>query len=149
MKKIFVKPLIVMLLGSFAFSANAAESVYQTRGIAIKGYDTVAYFTQNEAVKGDKSFSTEYKGATWIFASAANLELFKNEPTKYAPQYNGWCAFAMGDSGKKVKIDPKIYTIKEGKLYLNYNKKTGKRFNEDIDNYIATGDKNWAEIISN
>lgn len=149
MKKIFIKPLIVILLGVFTFSANAAESVYQARGLAIKGYDTVAYFTQNEPVKGDKAFSAEYKGATWIFSSAENLELFKGDPAKYAPQYNGYCAYAMGSYGKKVKVDPQIYTIKDDKLYLNFNKKIGERFNADIDNFISTGDQNWSEIIAN
>ncbi len=149
MKNLFLKSLIMILLGTFTFAASAAESVYQARGLAIKGYDTVAYFTQNEPVKGDKEFSTDYKGATWIFASAENLELFKNDPAKYAPQYNGYCAYAMGAYGKKVKVDPNIYTIKDGKLYLNFNKKIGNTFNNDIDRYIADGDKNWQEEIAN
>lgn len=138
-----------MLLGSFTFFANAAESVYQARGIAIKGYDTVAYFTNDEATKGDKAFSAEYKGATWLFATAENRDLFAADPAKYAPQYNGYCAYAMGAYGKTVKVDPKIYTIKDGKLYLNFSKNIGDKFNEDIDNYISVGDDNWAKIISN
>lgn len=149
MKNIIVKLLAVMLLGSFAFSANAAESVYQARGLAIKGFDTVSYFTQGEPVKGDKAFSAEYKGATWLFASAENRDLFKADPAKYAPQYNGYCAYAMGAYGKTVKVDPKIYTIKDDKLYLNFNKKIGERFNEDIDNFISVGDDNWSKIIAN
>lgn len=149
MNKLFIKSLVVLFISSFSLLANAAESVYQSKGIAIKGYDTVAYFTEDQAVKGDKQFSHEYKGVTWIFASAENLDLFKQDAAKYAPQYNGYCAYAMGVYGKTVKVDPKVYTIKDGKLYLNFNKKLGKKFNEDIDRYIADGDDNWLEILAN
>ena len=140
--------MLVVFTTAFSFSALAAESVYQNRGLAIKGYDPVAYFTEDNAVQGDKKFSHEYKGATWIFSSQDNLDLFKEDPAAYTPKYNGYCAYAMGEYGKKVKVDPRVYTIKDGKLYLNFNKKIGDRFNDDIDRYIADGDTNWEKIIS-
>lgn len=144
-----MKQLILLAMAIFmSLNLYAAESVYTAKGAAIKGYDPVAYFTQDQAIKGSKEFSYEHKGAKWLFASAENLELFKNNPAEYTPQYNGYCAFAMGFYGKKVKIDPNIYTIKDGKLYLNYNKKIGNKFNDNIDQFIADGDVNWQKIIS-
>ena len=150
MKKLilFTFTMLISLISLMSFTAYANEPVYTAKGAAIKGYDAVSYFTQSEPAKGVADFSYEYKGATWRFASAENLDLFKSNPEKYAPQYNGYCAYAMGSYGKKVKVDPKIYTIRDDKLYLNFNKKIGKQFNENIEQYIVDGDKNWENILT-
>lgn len=112
---------------------------------AIKGYDPVAYFTENKAVKGDPKFSYQWSDVTWNFASESNLNLFKAEPTKYAPQYGGWCAYAMAD-GTKVGVDPKSFDIKNGKLYLNYNKKIQKKWQRKTEKYIPKADLRWSKI---
>ena len=95
---------------------------YQPNGIAIRGYDTVAYFTQGKPVEGTEKFSTEWEGATWRFSSQENLELFTTDPEKYAPQYGGYCAYGVAQDSL-VKIEPDQWTIYDDKLYLNYNAK--------------------------
>jgi YHS domain-containing protein len=92
-------------------------------GIAIQGYDPVAYFTANKAMKGDTAYSVEFEAATYCFANADNKVTFLKSPAKYAPIYGGWCAYAMGETGKKVEINPETFKILDGKLYLFYNAK--------------------------
>lgn len=90
-------------------------------GVAIKGYDTVSYFQDDgKPQKGDKQFKTTWQGATWYFVSSQNLDLFKEDPVAYAPQYGGYCAWAAAQD-KLAKGDPLVYHKYEGKLYLNYN----------------------------
>jgi len=111
--------LIVLFLG---FKLSFAQSIdYNTKkGFAAEGYDVVAYF-ENEAVKGESNYETTYDGVKYKFASQEHLDMFNNDPETYIPQYGGYCAYAMGESGKKVGIDPKTFEIRDGKLYLFYN----------------------------
>lgn len=143
-----VKHLFFLLLLTFGFSALAKSPV--ETGIfnnkAIYGFDTVAYFTQNKAVKGNKNFVFSYLGADWYFSSEEHLEMFKNDPEKYAPQYGGYCAYAMAD-GKFAGIDEDSFTILNGKLYLNYNKKIHKRWLENQAEFIAQADKNYPDLV--
>ena len=116
-------------------------------GIAIQGYDPVAYFTANKAIKGKKEFALYHQGATYYFSSAANKDLFKANPSKYEPQYGGWCAYAMGAKGEKVNVDPETFKIMNGKLYLFYNKffnNTLKDWNKDEKNLCMKADASWA-----
>ena len=118
-------------------------------GIGIKGYDPVAYFTQNKAVKGSSSNAVYYSGVTYYFSSAANKELFKANPAKYEPQYGGWCAYAMGDDGSKVSIDPSTFKVLNGKLYLFYNSwgnNTLKKWNKNEVVLKQAADKNWQAL---
>ncbi len=92
-------------------------------GIAIQGYDPVAYFTANRAMKGDTTFTTNFEGAIYCFANAENKIMFLKSPDKYAPTYGGWCAYAMGETGKKIDINPETFKVFDGKLYLFYNAK--------------------------
>ncbi len=131
----------------FAISAQAVEPVYSSWGKAIKGYDTVAYFTESKPVKGDKNYQVAWNGATWYFASEANASLFKANPTKYAPQYGGYCAYAVSQ-GYTAKISPKAWKVVDGKLYLNYNQSIAETWSEDIPGYISAGDKNWPNILN-
>src|SRR5438128_9461860 len=87
-------------------------------GVAIHGYDAVAYMKQGKAVKGKKELNASYQGVTYYFSSAANKEEFVKSPSKYEPEYGGWCAFAMGAKGEKVAIDPATFKVVNGKLYL-------------------------------
>jgi hypothetical protein len=120
----FVKYLGVFTFALFALPALALDDAVNTgrfNDTAIDGYDTVAYFTQGKPVEGEKKFQFTWLDANWRFASQENLDLFKAMPEKYAPQYGGWCAYAMSDEGRTVRIDNDAWHIHKGKLYLNYS----------------------------
>jgi len=93
-------------------------------------------------VKGNEAISYEWNHGVWLFSSQANLELFKEAPEKYAPQYGGYCAYGVA-KGSFAKVDPEQWTVLDDKLYLNYNKRINKRWAKKRDEYIVTGDKNW------
>ncbi|MCB0739234.1 MAG: hypothetical protein KDC92_17120 [Bacteroidetes bacterium] len=107
----------------FTLAFSAAKGLYNTnkKGVLIGGWDVVSYFN-NKPVEGISSFKTTHFGTILYFANEENLTKFKNNPAKYFPQYGGWCAYAMGTDGSKVEIDPETYEIRNGKLYLFYNK---------------------------
>lgn len=115
--------------------------------VAIKGYDAVAYFKQKRALKGQERFAHTYKGAIWHFVSAANLADFKATPDAYVPQYGGYCAYAMATYGGKTRTDPTAFTLKDNKLYLNYNHGINRRFTTDLANYITRADENWQRFV--
>jgi len=120
--------------------------VFQTdEGVAIRGYDPVAYFHEGKPVKGDPAHTVAYEGATWQFASAENRELFAADPGKYAPAYGGYCAYGMAKGGK-VPIDPAAWKIVDGTLYLNVNKKVQGWWEADIPTFIAEADANWVDL---
>lgn len=111
-------------------------------GLAIDGYDTVSYFKESKAVIGKKEFEYSWSGAKWRFSSKENLELFQKDPQKYAPQYGGYCAYAMSYN-EKYKISPESWSIENGKLYLNYDKETKTDWENDKKNLIEKADENW------
>ena len=115
-------------------------------GIAIKGYDTVAYFKQNKPVKGSDSFVMDWKGAKWKFSSQDNLAAFKENPEKYAPQFGGYCAYGVAQ-GSTVKIEPDQWSIVNGKLYLNYDADVSKKWNKDQSKYIIEANKKFPDLI--
>lgn len=119
--------------------------------VAIQGYDPVAYFTQKKAVKGKATIAATYEGVIYNFSSQANKDLFLKNPASYEPQYGGWCAYAMGDSGEKVEINPETFKIVDGKLNLYYNaffNNTLKSWNKDEGNLKKKADANWKKIIN-
>lgn len=122
-------------------------SFFTENDVAIRGTDPVAYFTQNKAVIGSKEFSYDWKGATWHFSSAEYRDLFAANPEQYAPQYGGYCAWAVSE-GYTAPIDPEAWSIVDGKLYLNYDKKIQQRWNEDVPGNIAKADQNWPGVLS-
>lgn len=142
--------ILVLFLGiSSQLFAQNSKHFNLENGIAIQGYDPVAYFS-NKAVKGDKKISASYQGAVYYFSSEVNKSNFLATPSKYEPQYGGWCAFAMGDYGKKVEINPETFKIIDEKLYLFYNayfNNTLKSWNKDEKNLKVKADKNWSNII--
>lgn len=113
---------------------------------AIRGYDTVAYFTVGAPVKGKDAFTTLWKGAKWKFASQANLNLFKADPEKYAPQYGGYCAYGVAVDDL-VSIEPEQFTILNGKLYLNYNADIQKKWKKNPTGFIKTADAKFAKLL--
>ncbi|WP_026959737.1 YHS domain-containing (seleno)protein [Aliagarivorans taiwanensis] len=113
---------------------------------AIRGYDPVAYFTQQAAVKGSKQYTLEWQGADWLFSSAENLAAFEAEPERYAPQYGGYCAYALAND-ELAPIDPEQFTIVDGKLYLNYSAKIQQRWLKNRDEYISDADGHWPTVL--
>ena len=148
-KQILILLIAVISASTFAQTTKSAKHVNTENGIAIQGYDPVAYFSK-KAVKGDKKLSATYQGAVYYFSKIDNKKSFESNPSKYEPQYGGWCAFAMGDYGKKVEVDPETFKILDGKLYLFYNayfNNTLKSWNKDEKNLKAKADKNWSTLI--
>jgi YHS domain-containing protein len=128
------------------FGADKGPVNIDKNGVAVKGYDPVAYFTESRPVEGKKEFSLEWNGATWYFSSEENQELFKSAPEKYAPQYGGYCAYAMA-SGDLVDIIPQAWKIVNGKLYLNFSMRVHRKWEKDIPGYIEKADKRWPEVL--
>jgi YHS domain-containing protein len=131
-----------------AANANAAQSeVYSYNGLAIRGADPVAYFTEGKAVKGVADYEYTWNGATWRFSSAENLTAFTADPEAYAPQYGGYCAWAV-KSGYLASVDPEAWKIVDGKLYLNYSADVQKKWQADVPGNIAKGNQNWPAALS-
>ena len=120
---------------------------YDPSGVAIRGYDTVAYFTEGEPVEGSEDFTTEWEGATWRFASQEHLDLFEADPEKYAPQYGGYCAYGVAKDSL-VKIEPDLWTIVDGKLYLNYDDGVQEKWERDIEGFIASADEKFEGLLA-
>jgi YHS domain-containing protein len=119
------------------------------KSIALQGYDPVSYFS-GKPQEGKKEFAYLFKGITYYFISQSNLEKFKRSSNQYEPAYGGWCAFAMGENGEKVKIDPDTYKILGGKLYLFYNfwgNNTLENWNKEEAELKQSADLNWSKII--
>jgi hypothetical protein len=142
-----VAVIVVAALAAIPAAAIAEDPVFTTRGnLAIRGYDPVAYFTEGKAVKGDKDFTLGWQGADWRFASAENRALFSEDPQKYAPQYGGYCAWAVSRN-YTAPTDPDAFTLVDGKLYLNYNKRVMRQWLEDRDRNIEQADENWPAVL--
>ncbi|WP_193171224.1 YHS domain-containing (seleno)protein [Nisaea nitritireducens] len=114
--------------------------------LAVNGYDPVAYFLEGRPVEGKADYTLDYMGAEWRFASAENREAFRQDPERYAPQYGGYCAWAVAQ-GSTAKGDPMNWRIVNGKLYLNYNADIQTRWERDISGNIQSADQNWPRII--
>ena len=138
-----VNTLIIATIALLSASIASAGPVYTKGGLAIDGYDTVAYFTENKAVKGKSSYTHKWNGATWQFSSAKNQALFEANPERYAPQYGGHCAWAIAEKNYLFKIDPERFDFYGGKLYLNYDKSTQKKWGKDRAGMIKRGDANY------
>ncbi len=126
-------------------SSSDASEVFAPGNSAINGYDPVAFFTESKPVKGKDEYTITWKDARWSFASRENLELFKADPEKYAPQYGGYCAFGTAD-GHKAPTEPGTWTILNGKLYFNYNDEVKKQWDKNRDSLITKADANWPTV---
>ena len=144
---------ILFLCAAFSFlaalPAGALSPINKTTfgGVAIDGWDPVAYFLDGKPVEGRREHSVEWNGATWRFASAAHRELFVQAPEKYAPQYGGYCAWAVSQ-GYTAGIDPEAWRIENGRLYLNYSPEVQKKWAADIPGNVAKGDANWPNLLA-
>lgn len=141
------RPLVfVFALAAAAVAGTALSSpVFERNGLAIRGYDPVAYFRESKPVRGSDSLRADWDGATWNFASAANRDAFLADPGKYAPRYGGYCAWAVSQ-GYTAPVSPEAWRIVDGKLYLNYSKSVQRTWEEDIPGNIAAADGNWPGI---
>lgn len=144
----FISIALLIVSITVVSTVHAAKPVYSggRDRAAIRGYDPVSYFTQGKPVKGLKEFVLEHNGAKWLFSSEDNLTLFKNNPGKYAPQYGGYCAYAVS-KGSTASIKPEFFTIHDNKLYLNYSKSVFKKWNKDKEEYIEDANQEWPELV--
>jgi len=140
-RRVIALPFLALMI--FATAAIAADTNLSFHGIAIQGYDPVAYFTDGEAVPGDAKITASHDGAIYNFASAEHKAAFEADPARYAPQYGGYCAYAAAQ-GAKAPIEPEQFTVVEGKLYLNFNAEVRQRWNQDRAGYIERADAYWA-----
>lgn len=149
-QKRLLNPALLLWLLASGSTTYALDEINTTffGNLAIEGYDAVAYFTENRAIEGDAEFELEWKGANWRFASAANLAAFRENPEMYAPQYGGYCAFAVSQNST-AGIDPSQFTVHNGKLYLNYNKKIKARWKLNKDRFIVDADRYWPQLLQN
>jgi YHS domain-containing protein len=132
---------------AFAPPASAEPAIYTGRfsSTALQGYDPVAYFETGAPAKGSKDFTAEYNGANFQFTSAEHRDAFVADPAAYAPQYGGYCAWAMAD-GKYAKGDARYWKIVDGRLYLNYNSDIQGKWNVDVPGFISKADSEWSSL---
>lgn len=150
MKMPKILTLAAVLIGVFfSMTAHAVKPVYVggKERAAIRGYDPVAYFTENKAVKGSSDFTYEHLGATWMFSNEQHRTAFISDPEKYSPQYGGYCAYAVS-SGRTASIKPEFFTIHDGKLYLNYSRYVFKKWSKDKEAYIESANEQWPKLES-
>jgi len=144
--KTFLATIVASAVPTLVCSvALAAGAFYEKEGAAIRGYDPIAYFTDGKPVEGSPQYKAEYKGSTFHFRSQSNRDAFAADPAKYAPQYDGYCAFGTA-GGYKAATDPSAFTIVGNKLYLNYNQDVQKKWSSDIPGYVKGADGKWPEV---
>ncbi|MBL7849241.1 MAG: YHS domain protein [Cyclobacteriaceae bacterium] len=141
--------LLLVSVSTVAQQESGRQQQYNLKkGIALQGYDPVSYFL-NKPEEGKETYSFTQRGVTYWFASASRREEFKRNPDKYEPAYGGWCAYAMGESGEKVKVDPETYKIVDGKLYLFYNfwgNNTLETWNKNEANLKRNAELHWKKF---
>ncbi|MFK7938646.1 MAG: YHS domain-containing (seleno)protein [Roseovarius sp.] len=138
-------PVAALLAGP---TMAAQTEVFITDNVAINGYDPVAYFTDAKPVLGNAALNSVFNGATWHFASAENKASFDADPAKFAPQFGGYCAYAVS-KGYTAPTDPNAWTVHDGKLYLNYSLRARDLWSEDVPGNITKGNANWPAVLSN
>lgn len=142
----FLAPIAAVLVVAAGVTLPSAFSIageyFEKGGVALHGYDPISYFTDAKPVRGNPDHRAEHKGSQFLFASKRNLETFKADPERYAPQYGGYCAFGMA-SGYKAATDPNAFSIVDGKLYLNCNRDVQKQWTADIPGFIVKADAAW------
>jgi YHS domain-containing protein len=141
---------VVAAFAVTATTASAREAEIYTgtfSSLAVGGYDSVAYFKAGRPMQGNEQFETKYKGAIWRFASKENLDAFTANPAAFAPQFGGYCSWAVAQ-GYTASGDPQVWKIVNGKLYLNYDRDVQAKWEKDIPGFIAKADKNWPGVLN-
>lgn len=134
----------LMIITSVQANAQVSE-VFAPQGKALKGYDVVAFYTQQQPVKGNEQFTYQWKGADWTFSSQANLDSFKANPTRYEPQYGGYCAYGTSE-GHKAPVEIDTWSMVDGKLYFNYNQQVKKMWTRNQAQLIQKANEQWPLI---
>jgi YHS domain-containing protein len=137
---------VLLLLATIAAAKEKVLVNAGASGLVLHGYDPVAYFTKNEAVKGNEQHKATYQGNTFYFASEANKNLFKKDPAKYAPQYGGYCSMAVS-MGQLEDADPRMFTIHNNKLLVQRNEKAHQMFMSNPDEFHRKADQQWPELV--
>ncbi|WP_264520576.1 YHS domain-containing (seleno)protein [Flavobacterium sp. N1994] len=140
-----MKKLILVLFVTMISVQIQAQNQYLKNGVAIQGFDPVAYFESNKAIQGRSEINTEYKKAIYFFSSEKNRALFLKKPEKYVPQYGGYCAYGISE-GHASPTDPQAFTIVDDKLYLNYNLKVKEMWSKDRAERIVKANENWKKL---
>ena len=148
MKKLILS-LVVATLALPLFAQTPAKTLLNLdqSGVAIQGYDPVAFFTDHKPVKGDAKFLVKHDGAVYFFASKEHKDLFKADPAKYTPEFGGYCAYGVSRN-KLVEIDVDAFQIVDGKLLLQYSKGVRDDFNKDTSGNLAKADANWVGLVN-
>ena len=141
-RKLFI---VFAFIGMISTVSAQKSAVYAPNGIALNGYDAVAFFTQAKPVKGSADYSFKWENANWLFSTKADLESFKRSPEKYAPQYGGYCAYGTSQ-GHKAPTQAETWTIVDDKLYFNYNLKVKELWSKNRSAFIDSANKNWVLI---
>lgn len=151
MKKYFLLLFLsVFFQDIYSQDANSHLNL-NSNNIAVDGYDLVSYFEENKAVEGKKNYKFTFENVNYYFSSEKHLNSFKKSPTKYLPSFGGWCAYAMGATGEKVKIDPESFIVNDGNLYLFYYSffnDTKSKWNNDPKNLEQKAKINWKKITN-
>ena len=140
-----VAPAVAAAIFTIASMNALAGAFNETDGVAIGGFDPVAYMSEQKALAGSAEFTSVYKGSTFRFKNAANRDAFAASPEKFAPQYDGYCAFGVS-RGYKAVTSPDAFTVVNGKLYLNYNAEVKAMWVKDVPAHISKADRNWATV---
>jgi len=138
---------ILALLLSLSASAPKPAVNTQSGNLALHGYDAVAYFTEGQAIRGVPQFDTTWNGAKWRFASADHRDRFINAPDSFAPQFGGYCAWAVAH-GYTADGDPEVWKIVDGRLYLNYSRRVQRKWEANIPEFIRQGRGNWPAVLA-
>ena len=144
--KYLLTVILIAALSSFAVAADKTLLNLDKEGIAIQGYDPVAFFTDNKPVKGDPKFASIYKGATYYFASVEHRDTFNKDPKKYEPQFGGYCAYAVS-KGKIAPVEIEAFAIVNGRLLMQYDKSIREKFAVDSQGNLTKADKNWPGVV--
>lgn len=144
MKRLLILPLALALFTTLA-SAKVLQNLDRS-GVAIQGYDPVAFFTDNKPVKGNSQFVSEYNGARYYFASAEHKTAFDKEPAKYEPQFGGYCAYGVSHNNR-VPVEIDAYQIVNGRLLMQYDKDVRDKFNKDTQGTLKKADGNWPGLV--
>ena len=136
---------VVAMIGACSRASEPISVNTDESGNALRGYDTVAYFAVSNAVKGDPKYAYIWNGATWLFSSEENMKKFQADPEAYAPQFGGYCSYAVSE-GYTANGDPEAWKVVDGRLYLNYSPKVKEMWEKNEAERIENGNNNWKQF---
>lgn len=145
-RRMFLSVASVLMTATKVLAATPEIFTGIVEGLAAGGYDPVSYLQDGGPKMGDAAFTLEWKGAKWLFTSAESLAAFKSDPEKYAPQFGGYCAYAVS-KGSTAKGDPEVFTVLNGKVYFNLSQSVQELWRQDVPGNIAKAEANWPKVL--